>query len=97
MQGGGRDHREALTSLRISSHRLRVERGRYTRPKTARGNRICTWCEKKEKIEIEDEVHFILECDMAKGIRERMVVFDWVRRKKRSRLKMRCISFWSVT
>ena len=52
---------------------MRVERGRSTRPKTPRGDRICKWCEKKEKIQIEDEVHFILECDIAKGIRERMM------------------------
>jgi hypothetical protein len=46
-----------LTELRISSHRLKIERGRYTRPKTSRSERLCLVCNT-----VEDEVHFLLDC-----------------------------------
>jgi hypothetical protein len=53
------NHRRALTALRISSHQLRIERGRYNRPVTPRNLRICQHCESDE---IEDESHFLLSC-----------------------------------
>ena len=46
-----------ITKLRISSHHLEIERGRYTRPKTLRGNRLCNSCNI-----VEDEVHFLFFC-----------------------------------
>lgn len=49
-----------LTALRISSHTLRIERGRYTRPKTPRPERLCLVCNS-----VEDEVHFLLHCKKA--------------------------------
>ena len=45
------------TKLRISSHLLQIERGRYTRPKTLRENRLCNNCNI-----VEDEVHFLFIC-----------------------------------
>ena len=33
-----------ITKPRISSHHLQIERGRYTRPKTLRENRLCNTC-----------------------------------------------------
>ncbi len=63
-------HRKALTDLRISSHRLQIERGRYTKPMTARENRVCTWCSGIEKVYVEDEQHFLLECKQLEGLRE---------------------------
>ena len=44
-------------SIRISDHSLNIERGRYTRPKTERENRLCPHCQ-----QIETEIHFLLEC-----------------------------------
>ena len=52
-------HRIALTRLLCSSHRLRVETGRWLRPKIPRNNRKCTICNK-----IDDEFHFLLECKL---------------------------------
>ena len=46
-----------LSKLRLSAHTLFIERGRYTRPKTPRHERVCTECNK-----IEDEEHFMLFC-----------------------------------
>ena len=37
--------RIAITRWRLSNHKLRVETGRYTRPKTPRGERTCSICQ----------------------------------------------------
>ena len=52
--------RKHLSSFRISAHRLHihVERGRYTRPRTSVEDRLCSVCK-----EIEDEFHFMFECE----------------------------------
>jgi hypothetical protein len=37
-------NRSTLACFRISAHKLEIERGRYTIPKTAVENRICKQC-----------------------------------------------------
>ena len=49
--------RVALFKLRTSSHRLEIERGRYTRPKLNLDQRLCMSCNV-----VEDEEHFVLHC-----------------------------------
>ena len=39
-----RNQRSFLSRLRVSSHNLAIERGRYTRPVTPIEQRICTYC-----------------------------------------------------
>ena len=57
------DERAALTQIRISAHDLKIETGRYSNQ--PRENRICQWCElSMNKIVVETEKHFILECDL---------------------------------
>ena len=51
--------RRNFTKLRISSHRLAIKTGRYTRPKTPPEKRLCLLCSSKE---IEDERHMLLSC-----------------------------------
>ena len=51
--------RKNFTKLRISAHRLEIEAGRYTRPKTAIENRKCQLCSLNK---IEDEYHLFMEC-----------------------------------
>ena len=47
-----------MTRLRVSSHRLNIEAGRWSRPQiTAREERKCLICNK-----LEDEYHFLFEC-----------------------------------
>ena len=48
-------HRIALTKLRLSNHKLAIERGRHSRPFKKPAERICPIC----KIEMEDEYHFL--------------------------------------
>jgi hypothetical protein len=55
------NHMLALTRLRISSHNLAIETGRYTQPKTPIGDRKCIHCNNNA---IEDEEHFLLSCPL---------------------------------
>ena len=58
--------RITITRWRLSSHKLKVETGRYTRPVTERENRLCDVC----KV-IDDEHHAIYVCSVHRLIREK--------------------------
>ena len=58
-------YRLAISKIRASSHKLEIERGRYTRPKTPVENRLCTLC----KV-VENEMHFLLNCSSNKVERD---------------------------
>jgi hypothetical protein len=58
--------RITITRWRLSSHRLKIETGRYTRPITERENRLCDVCNV-----IEDEYHAIFDCSVHRLIREK--------------------------
>ena len=62
-------HRQDMTKLRLSSHRLEIERGRYT--KTPPEERICTYCKFKDINVVEDEAHFLLDCPMSRELRDK--------------------------
>ena len=49
---------KALTKLGLSDHKLMIEEGRRKRPIIPREERICKTCNK-----IEDEIHFLINCD----------------------------------
>ena len=50
--------RYAISRLRLSSHHLEIETGRYTRPFTPANQRFCAACPGK----VGDEYHFLTEC-----------------------------------
>jgi len=60
-----REGQIALTRLRVSNHRLRIETGRYTKPYTPRENRLCS-C----GTQVEDEFHFLFQCSLLADIRK---------------------------
>ena len=60
--------RRELTRLRISSHKLLIERGRYC--KIERDQRICRYCNRGE---IENEIHFVLNCTLYDQLREQLL------------------------
>jgi hypothetical protein len=64
-----KSHRVALTRLIVSSHRLRVETGRWERPVVPPESRYCPSCPGK----IEDEFHLILECTRFTNDRKRLI------------------------
>ena len=53
-----------LTKMRISSHDLLIEKGRYFRPKISRNDRKCSTCQV-----VEDEEHFMLFCNKFSNLR----------------------------
>ena len=69
-------NRIAYTRLLTSSHRLRVETGRWEKPRpTPRHQRICYICKK-----LDDEYHFVLECQALQNLRKQLIPREyWVR------------------
>ena len=57
-------YRKVITRWRLSNHKLRIETGRYTRPKTPREDRKCNICNL-----LEDENHVIFFCPAYDEIR----------------------------
>ena len=57
----------ALARYRMSSHDLKIERGRYNIPITPIHQRLCTRCELHE---IDDEIHLLLHCNAMDNERE---------------------------
>ena len=54
--------RSKVTSLRIGSHSLEIERGRYQKPQVKLENRICKFCLPQKYIG--DEFHFMMKCSL---------------------------------
>ena len=68
-------YRIALTRLIVSSHRLRVETGRWERPVVQYESRLC-----HVRHKLDDEYHFLLECDRYAELRARLIPrYYWVR------------------
>ena len=62
------EKRKYFTKLRICSHDLQIETGRYNKPqKTPVEKRICPYCNMQN---IEDEFHFVMECTNYKELRK---------------------------
>ena len=62
--------RSSFSKLRISDHKLEVERGRYLKPKTPRSERFCKHCfDIYGQTIVGDEVHFLLDCPNFKTLR----------------------------
>ena len=59
------NNRKTLSELRISAHKLEIEKGRYLN--INRNERICKNCKLGV---VEDEAHFILECPVYSEHRE---------------------------
>ena len=55
-----RQHRVALSWLRLSSHPLMIEKGRHGIPRLERLDRKCPYCNDT----IENECHFVISCPL---------------------------------
>jgi hypothetical protein len=60
--------RKILARLRISAHTLEIERGRYKKLK--REGQLCKAC-----LKIEDEPHFLLDCNLFKINNDKIRLF----------------------
>ena len=59
-------YRNALAQLRLASHGLHIETGRYGRNRLERNERLCHLCSDGD---IEDEYHFVFICSIYKDLR----------------------------
>ena len=57
-------YRKVITRWRLSSHKLRIETGRYARPYIDRERRVCILCNI-----VEDEEHVIFVCPLYSAVR----------------------------
>ena len=62
--------RIAMSKLRLSSHKLRIETGRYKQQRTDRSLRKCQFCNSQD---LEDEYHFLLICPLYTDIRKKYI------------------------
>ena len=62
------DKRRSLTNFGISSHRLKIERGRFSKNPTPLENRVCDHC----PLELEGEIHFLTMCPKYAHIRNHL-------------------------
>ena len=63
--------RVSLTRLRVSAHQLRIETGRYHRPKLLPvEERLCQMCNLSA---VEDELHFVFQCPRYNDIRTELL------------------------
>jgi len=58
----------SLAKLRLSSHKLRIESGRYGESRIERDERYCVFCCKRD---VEDEYHFVLVCCLYEELRKK--------------------------
>ena len=69
--------RICFTKLRLSSHKLLVERRRWIKPKVPYNERKCTLCNYSD---IQDEFHITLCCVKFKSLREKYIKPYYYRR-----------------
>ncbi len=68
----GFSRRYSTTKLRISSHDLQIERGRYHN--VPREQRNCEWCKTSMGLDtIENETHFLFNCDLYQDLRIKLI------------------------
>jgi hypothetical protein len=68
MPGIEASSRKAISKIRLSSHKLQIECGRYT--KTVRSERSCPVCQSGI---VEDEYHYLLVCPLYSELRLKFI------------------------
>ena len=63
-----RNLRRVLTKLRLSDHNLMIEQGRKAKIKIPHERRTCKLCYNEHLSQIEDEIHFLFDCQWRKYI-----------------------------
>ena len=66
-------HMSTIPKFRMSSHTLAIETGRHAKPKIAKEERNCRYCNLDD---VEDEEHFLLKCPLYNE--ERLSLFNSV-------------------
>ena len=63
-------YRSILTKIRLTAHNLKIETGRYARNPIERRERLCVFCDENL---VEDEYHFVIECNAYAAIRAKYI------------------------
>ena len=69
------NNRFSISKLRLSSHKLRIETGRYDKLEVEK--RLCENCK-----QVDDEFHFIIDCSLYNN--ERQILFNNISKIDRS-------------
>lgn len=69
--------RTAISRLRLSSHKLQVEIGRYSQNRTEKSQRLCKLCNSND---VEDEYHFVIICPVYATFRKQLIKPYYYRR-----------------
>ena len=69
--------RKPMSRLRLSSHHLHIESGRYARQRLERNQRYCALC---NTLDIEDEYHFVIKCPIYENLRKEFIKPYYTRR-----------------
>jgi len=56
--------------LRVSSHSLRIQTGRYGNDRLPRNDRICVYCDLND---IDDELNLLLKCPCLNNVRQTLI------------------------
>ena len=59
--------RQSISKLRLSAHSLKIETGRFGQNRLSRKDRICDLCSQRN---IENEMHFLIDCPFYSATRE---------------------------
>ena len=59
-------YKKTLNKFRFGNHRLQIETGRHTAPKTPENLRICPFCHLNK---VEHELHFLFNCNLYDSLR----------------------------
>ena len=62
--------RNNVSKLRLASHKLAIETGRYARNRVERNERYCIFCQNRD---IEDEYHFVIVCPLYADLRKQFI------------------------
>ena len=65
--------RKFLALLRLSNLSIRLETGRYERPRLDAVDRSCPVCINPINVIVEDEIHFLFDCNLYEKLRD-----DWL-------------------
>jgi hypothetical protein len=76
--------RYLLTSLRSGTNKLRIETGRWKKPREVEEDRVCMTCMEGA---VEDEKHFLLHCVVYKALREKLFTDIWIASERKVNLK----------
>jgi hypothetical protein len=66
LQSKNREIRKCVAKFRTGSHWLEIQRGRFTKPRTERENRLCKKCYLGL---VKDEVHVVFVCPLYEILR----------------------------